>query len=207
MALVPTLTDLIETGRMPRVPREWVTEIVAGMVIAALAFRIQRAQRDLLVLATTDPLTSLPNRRMFEQSLAIECTRARRTGQALCLVYLDLDHFKRINDQGGHATGDKVLKQLANAMRASLRAQVDQGFRIGGDEFALLLPGSGAEQAQQVVARLRAHCRQQDSLWRPGELDIAAGVVELDDTDTPAALMARADQAMYNHKRAHHAAA
>jgi diguanylate cyclase (GGDEF)-like protein len=144
---------------------------------------------------------------MFEQSLAIECTRARRTGQALCLVYLDLDHFKRINDQGGHATGDKVLKQLANAMRASLRAQVDQGFRIGGDEFALLLPGSGAEQAQQVVARLRAHCRQQDSLWRPGELDIAAGVVELDDTDTPAALMARADQAMYNHKRAHHAAA
>ena len=101
-------------------------------------------------LARIDVLTRLLNRRAFEAAIEAECARARRTGAPLTLVYLDVDHFKGINDRFGHASGDQVLRQVALAIRETIRGQVDGGFRLGGDEFALLLPASTQAQAEKI---------------------------------------------------------
>lgn len=143
---LPLLTELVEAGQWPVWPRGWLTEIVAAGIIALLVRRVRVEHLSALAQARTDALTSLLNRRAFEQAVEDDCARARRSGQALSLVFIDLDSFKLINDRLGHDVGDRVLQQLATAIRASVRARVDRGFRLGGDEFAVLLPGSSAAQ-------------------------------------------------------------
>ena len=105
--------------------------------------------------ARTDPLTGLPNRRVWDEDLARELERARRHGGALCLAMLDLDRFKTYNDTHGHQAGDELLAAAATAWRPELRA-TDTLARYGGEEFAVLLPHSDAEGAQIVVERLLA---------------------------------------------------
>lgn len=90
--------------------------------------------------------TILWNRRAFEEAVADECARAIREDQALSLVYMDVDHFKQVNDREGHAHGNQILGQLGAAIAEAARAHVDRRFRLGGDEFALLLPSSTALQ-------------------------------------------------------------
>ncbi|WP_254795296.1 GGDEF domain-containing protein [Halomonas sp. QHL1] len=104
--------------------------------------------------ALTDPLTGLGNRRFFEDQAAMEMARAQRSGAPLSLIAIDLDHFKHINDTYGHDVGDKVLQAFANTARAQLR-DGDVLCRIGGEEFAVLLPDTSREQAMQVAGRLR----------------------------------------------------
>ena len=96
---------------------------------------LERAQG----LALTDPLTALPNRRGLDVALSRELARARRTGTTLCLALLDIDHFKRINDQFGHAVGDQALKHLASVLKPGIR-ETDTLARFGGEEFVLVLP-------------------------------------------------------------------
>jgi len=203
---LPLVTDLIETGRWPSAPREWLTEVVVGALIAALVQRVRREHVALLAMARTDPLTGLGNRRAFEEALDDECVRARRLGQPLSLVCLDLDHFKQVNDHAGHAAGDLVLRQLADAIRAAARARLDRGFRLGGDEFALLLPGGSAAQASAVLERIRIHCGQADAAWREGRLGVSAGVAEIAEQESPADFARRADRAMYADKLTRRAA-
>jgi diguanylate cyclase (GGDEF)-like protein len=200
LAAVPALTDLIETGRLPAQPREWVTEVVAGLVIAVLVHKVRKAYLAVLSLARSDALTGLWNRRAFEEAIEDECVRARRAGQPLSLVYIDLDNFKQINDRAGHDEGDLVLKQLAAAIRHCVRARVDRGFRLGGDEFALLLPGSSAEEAEAVVTRINEHCARADPVWCGGPLGLSAGIVELGSEEGPTEFVRRADDAMYRKK-------
>jgi diguanylate cyclase (GGDEF)-like protein len=201
LAAVPLLTDLAETGRFPGSPREWISELVAGLLIAALVARVRAEHLQVLALARTDPLTGLWNRRSFEAAIASECARAERLQQPLALVCLDLDRFKQVNDLAGHDEGDRVLKLLAAALGQTLRANVDQGFRLGGDEFAMLLPGSTAEQAQRVVTRVRESCFHSDPVWTQRSLDISAGVVEFAPGEGADSFLRRADAAMYEHKR------
>lgn len=202
LAAVPLLTDLAETGRFPSSPREWISELVAGLLIAVLVARARREHLQVLALARTDPLTGLWNRRSFEAAIESECARAGRLQQPLALVCLDLDHFKQVNDLAGHDEGDRVLKLLATALGEVMRASVDQCFRLGGDEFAMLLPASTAEQAQGVVIRVRERCFRSDPVWAERSLDISAGIVEFDSGESPDSFLRRADQAMYEHKRA-----
>jgi diguanylate cyclase (GGDEF)-like protein len=202
LMLVPVLTDVIETGNWPSRPRDWFTEVAVGLLIAALVHRVRREHAALITLARTDELTGLGNRRAFRDVLAQEVVRARRGHQPLSLVFVDLDNFKLINDRAGHDVGDRVLCQLADAVRHVVRMHVDRGFRLGGDEFALLLPGSTLAQAEAVMARIRAHCAQIDALWRDGPLGLSAGVVELGEQELPADFVRRADEAMYQHKAA-----
>jgi diguanylate cyclase (GGDEF)-like protein len=201
LAALPTMTDLIETGALPGSPRAWVTEIVVGLVIAALVGRVRKDHAALLALAGSDPLTGLQNRRAFDHAVEEECARARRTRQPLSLVCIDLDNFKQINDRGGHAAGDEVLLQLAAAIRGAVRSQVDGGFRVGGDEFALLLPGSSAHLAELVVARILQSCQQSDPVWVEGILGISWGVVEYQPPEAAVDFIRRADAAMYQNKR------
>jgi diguanylate cyclase (GGDEF)-like protein len=201
---VPLVTDWIENGALPTSPRGWITEVVGGAVIAALVTMVRRNQLALEELARSDALTGLFNRRTFEATVEVECARARRTGAALSVVYLDIDHFKRVNDRFGHAAGDQVLRQVAHAIGETIRSHVDAGFRLGGDEFALLLPGSSKEQSALVVDRIRDFCASHDSFWAVGALDVSAGIVEFEIDEAPHELIRRSDAAMYAQKQSRH---
>jgi len=201
LVVVPFLTDIAETGRLPHSAREWITEAVAGTLIAALVRRVVRQQRRLAELARSDSLTGLHNRLAFDETIIEECARAHRLGLPLALVYVDLDNFKRVNDERGHDCGDRMLCQLAVAIEQSVRQHVDRAFRIGGDEFALLLPGVQRDQAAAVVARIRQQVRLGDAMWSQGPLGLSAGAVELEPGEDPQRLVARADEAMFASKR------
>ena len=110
---------------------------------------------ELRTLAQEDPLTGLPNRRAFMRDLESELERTRRHGRPLALVLCDVDDLKHINDTHGHPGGDRALCAVARTLRDALRAG-DTAFRIGGDEFAVLLPETTAEQAAIVAARIAA---------------------------------------------------
>ena len=200
LVVIPVLTEIAETGGLPRSAREWLTEVVAGLLIVALVRQVRKEQLAMLALARSDSLTGLGNQRAFEEALEDECARARRSTQPLCLVYIDIDSFKQVNDCHGHGRGDQVLRQLAAAMVGTARVRVDHGFRIGGDGFALLLPGSTAAQAQAIVERIRDECARSDAVWVAGPLGISAGIVEFDVFEAAESFVRRADTAMYRAK-------
>lgn len=207
LALVPVFTDLGETGTLPRSLREWLTEVVGAIVIGALVHRVRRQHALVEAMARTDALTGLFNRGEFDDALDDECARARRFARPLTLLYIDLDRFKQLNDRLGHRAGDRALQQLAAAIGGAVRAHVDRAFRIGGDEFALLLPGTAPAQATAVVARIRERCEASDALWRAGTIGMSVGVAEYQPPESAADLVARADDAMYRCKAAQRPAA
>jgi len=150
--------------------------------------------------AMRDPLTGLLNRRALDERFAQEAGYAETNGQTLALVLLDVDHFKRINDNHGHAAGDAVLRDFAAALRTGLRAS-DAVFRIGGEEFALLLPGADAPQAARRLQAVRERLvgRKLGSL--PDPVTFSAGVAATEDHGrTLESLMDCADKALYQAK-------
>ena len=164
----------------------------------------KRMNEELLVLATTDFLTGLPNRREFMARLDDEQARIQRdvSGCATVLL-LDLDHFKRINDELGHAAGDAVLRHLAALMRDSAR-KIDMLGRVGGEEFAILLPGTELEAAAVFAERLRLRIAATPlALDGRGVTATASiGIAALNGADSGGdAALIRADQALYRAKR------
>lgn len=149
--------------------------------------------------ARTDPLTGLPNRRAFTELARAEIERAQRFIQPLSLVAIDLDHFKSINDNHGHAVGDAVLVDFARRAQAQLRV-IDLLARIGGEEFVLLLPGTDAQGAFQVAERIRLLLDQRALSIPGGSLRYTSsfGVAELE-PQYPGLdrWLARADAALY----------
>ncbi|QDQ86877.1 diguanylate cyclase [Alcaligenaceae bacterium SJ-26] len=153
---------------------------------------LQRRIGKLNLDAQTDPMTGLLNRRAREETLA----HWQDSEQTFAVVVLDIDHFKRVNDTYGHDVGDQVIVQLAQIMRASSRGQ-DRLFRLGGEEFQILLPDTSQDIAQQVAERLRQAVA---SYGFPGvgELTISLGVAHFPGTaDDVALVMKQADQALY----------
>jgi diguanylate cyclase len=161
--------------------------------MAQLLRQIERQSRQLSQLSRVDELTGLPNRRAWSAELPVAIERARRDRVELSIALLDLDHFKRFNDEYGHQAGDRLLKGAAAAWSAQLRA-VDQLARYGGEEFIVLLPGATAELATGVLERLRG--------TTPAGQTFSAGVATWDGTETSEDLIARADQALYQAKDA-----
>jgi diguanylate cyclase (GGDEF)-like protein len=159
--------------------------------------------KKLQINAATDALTGLYNRRLFDEYCDKELNRAKRYGQQLAVVILDLHQLKQVNDKHGHWKGDQVLQLAATTLRKTLRAS-DFAFRIGGDEFALLLPQTDPEQASTLCRRVRA---QYEADVRPMALDVAVtldfGVaVHPQDGDQKSALLTLADQRLYQLKNA-----
>lgn len=153
--------------------------------------------------AFTDALTGLPNRRAFMQALERECA-AIRTQEApeAALIFLDIDHFKRINDTYGHSVGDEVLNHLGQLLRQGLRTSDVPG-RVGGEEFAILLPRTSLAQAQALAERLRQSLEQHPAPTSAGALEFRAsfGICPLTSEETEAAMcLQRADMALYNAK-------
>lgn len=126
----------------------------AGQRILELQARLMAAKEELRIQASQDALTKLANRRSVLEQLEKDSARCRRTGVPMGVLMLDLDHFKRINDTYGHASGDVVLKAAAERMKRSVRAYDTVG-RFGGEEFLVLLPGAGNEDVVQVAERIR----------------------------------------------------
>ncbi len=153
--------------------------------------------------ARTDPLTGLPNRRAFTELARVEIERAQRFGQPLALIAVDLDHFKSINDNHGHAVGDAVLIDFAHRAQAQLRV-IDQLARIGGEEFIALLPGTDAQGAFQVAERIRVLLEQRALAVPGGTLRYTSsfGVAEIEPQHPGLdRWLARADAALYAAKR------
>jgi diguanylate cyclase (GGDEF)-like protein len=157
--------------------------------------------KKLQINAATDALTGLYNRRLFDEYCDKELNRAKRYGQQLAIVILDLHKLKEVNDRHGHLQGDQVLQLAATTLRNTMRAS-DFAFRIGGDEFALLLPQTDPEQAITLCRRIRT---QYETDIRPLKMDIGVtldfGVaVQPHDGETKSALMNLADQRLYQLK-------
>ena len=162
-----------------------------------------RSMRDLHRLAITDPLTGLFNSRGFSRLLEAELDRAGRDGRDVSLLMLDLDGFKRFNDTHGHQVGDRVLRQVGKTIRAGLR-KTDSAFRYGGEEFTVILPETGPDEALGVARRLLAGIGASASPARDGvdlRLTACAGMAHWQPGETPAALLKRADFALYEAKR------
>ena len=179
-------------------------ERLAAFVAVSLenALNHERVKR----LGLLDPLTGAYNRRYFEQRLAEECRRSARTGQPLSCLFLDLDHFKRINDTRGHAAGDAVLRAAAATIRGQLRDS-DVLARYGGEEFVVLLVDTGTALAGEIAERIRrAVAASPVSLDRdpPVAVTLSAGVATAagDAARDAEGLLRRADAALYRAKAA-----
>jgi diguanylate cyclase (GGDEF)-like protein len=178
--------------------------LFAGQAMMAIVSARQLEQ--LRVLADQDPLTGLPNRRAFMRVLEREFARARRYGHPLALVLGDVDAFKQINDTHGHPAGDRALCAVADALRAGLR-ESDGAFRIGGDEFALILPETRGREAVAVALRLESHFREHAPDPFAGELQMSVGFATLrGGAEDAEALIQQADASLYDAKRARAAA-
>ncbi|HWW74755.1 MAG TPA: diguanylate cyclase, partial [Pyrinomonadaceae bacterium] len=127
--------------------------------------------------AFTDHLTNLANRRRFERQLEREVARTERYGHPFCLLLVDIDNFKEVNDTHGHEAGDEVLRGVANVIQSGTRG-IDTGARIGGDEFAVILPETNLARGLEVAERLRAAVAALDTATA-GRVTVSLGVAEL----------------------------
>jgi diguanylate cyclase (GGDEF)-like protein len=179
-------------------------ETLAGHIAACLMKQDQ--EEALKLLAETDPLTWLFNRRHFDRRLAAEADRAKRSDHLLALLMIDIDGFKRLNDRYGHRAGDQVLKAVANAIREAVRVY-DVPTRYGGDEFGIILPDADTESAARVGRRILEKLAKQqlpDELAAAGErvsLSIGTSTFPKPATEI-SALVETADAAMYDAKAA-----
>ena len=185
------------------------TVLAAGILVAILKKRVETLVERLSDSAKTDSLTGLLNRRGFDECFRYELERARRGSRRLSLVLLDLDHFKEVNDRLGHAAGDGALERLGAVLTANKR-QLDTAARVGGEEFALLLPESDAEGAFALCERVRHRVREVFSADHfseaagqgNGPLTVSLGVATFPaDGTSPAELLGAADHALYEAKR------
>ena len=142
---------------------------------ASIAIKNAKMVRDLEQLATTDGLTGLINHRTFQKQLIHEIERAKRTSTPLSLMLVDLDHFKKINDNYGHPMGDFVLKQIAAFLKQSVR-NVDYVARYGGEEFAIILPDTSSEDAHMLATRMAAEVRKKEMIDQGIKLSVTFSI-------------------------------
>ena len=162
----------------------------------------KRLENELTLLATTDELTGIANRRQLVELGVTEFARARRHGRGLSVLVLDLDHFKSVNDRHGHDIGDAVLRSIAAAFRPQLRAE-DLIGRLGGEEFCAVLPDTGPAGAGEAAERLRSAASEVEIVEAPVKVTVSVGIASLSSRDdTFHDLLKRADQALYQAKSA-----
>jgi len=206
LAMLPWISQLLASGALPRSPRETWTSIAASAVAVAFGvwvlvlLRRERATNarhlaDLEVLTLSDPLTGLGNRRALERELARTMLRSRRLDHALSLLYLDVDDLKLVNDRFGHASGDETLRALGRAARQCSRDGPDSGYRVGGDEFVLIVLAD-REGAERLAKRIHDVFRERS----PHQSRLSTGVVEWDGALSASELLSEADRRMYRNK-------
>ena len=181
-----------------RFEEELVRELEELAKRAGPAIENARRFREARQLADLDALTGLHNRRYFHETLAREVARAQRYDRQLALIVFDLDDFKAINDRIGHLSGDAVLAETAERVRDVVRS-ADIACRVGGDEFAVILPESSTADADQLYHRLRGAVSSRP-VGQAGRLSLSAGIADLLPDDDPTGFFERADEALYRAK-------
>lgn len=162
--------------------------------------RLREENERLAALAYRDALTGLRNRRVFGERLGEELCRLKRNPSgALSVIVVDVNDFKKLNDTSGHTAGDLALRAVGQVLETLVRAE-DLVCRVGGDEFVVLLPDTGAEQALTVVERLRAHAPALAGVGL-GIRPLAVGLGTWREGDDELSLLSRADEEMYSDKR------
>ncbi len=161
--------------------------------------RLRVAHNRIITLMCTDPLTGIANRRIFLESLGGAISFAQRHRTPLSIIMADLDDFKSVNDSFGHSAGDQVLKAFATLLMDNSRHE-DLAARFGGEEFIMMLPGTGAEEASVLGERLRRHWKELASSGCGTQLTASFGVAAYQPGDTVDGFIERADQALYNAK-------
>lgn len=200
LIIIATLATSSDLFGSPLHQISWTTVAVL-MSGSGLVFtnRMREQQRMLSKLATIDPLTGAGNRRLMQHDLEQVTAEHRRSQRPATLVVLDLDHFKRINDEFGHEAGDKVLEQFVTMLRDALRTE-DGLYRLGGEEFVVLLRGMEAETTATSLNQL--HKRLSGQVHSPGSpLHFSAGAAILRQGENWSQWLARADHALYEAKR------
>jgi diguanylate cyclase (GGDEF)-like protein len=179
-----------------------LTALILLAYVAMVIAREQRRAKDAAIrLSTVDPLTSLFNRTFFFAAVEREIARSTRSGRGFCLLMMDLDELKAINDQQGHHVGDRVLRAVGEVIREGVR-RIDIAARYGGDEFVVLLPETESSGAYVVAEKIRMGAAELDVPGTEMKTSLSVGVVSYpDDGRTSDELMISADQAMYASKR------
>lgn len=177
-----------------------ISQFVAFAAIALLTGTQRRELDEERRASRSDALTGAANSRAFYETAAAEIVRARRYGHPLTVAYIDLDDFKAVNDRVGHHGGDRLLRRVSDALRAAVR-QVDTVARMGGDEFAILMPETGPEGAAAAVRKLAQRAAQ--NVEGVGPVTVSLGAVTFCmPPPNPEDLIDRADALMYEAKRA-----
>lgn len=196
-----TLTD--QWGNLLRISSGFMTMLTIFAGFTLIAHEILKSNRELFRLATLDPLTGIFNRREFFIRGENEIERNNRYNTPLSLLMLDIDYFKRVNDTFGHANGDRVLKQFVQTCKIQIRS-TDIFARLGGEEFALLLPESGPEEARVTAERIRREIENQavssdseGNIYITVSIGISAKTVE---NPTLSRMIQDADNALYQAK-------
>lgn len=180
---------------------DWIATVgtlaTVGLLVAIVRDRLISLISNLSDAARTDPLTGLLNRRGFEEAFDVELERARRTDRSLSVIVGDLDRFKDVNDQLGHAAGDEILRRIGETLRAAKRSW-DCAARVGGEEFAILAPETDEHGAYTLAERMRIEVERTFELAGTSQLTASFGVVSYPvHGQTAAALLKAADQALY----------
>lgn len=177
-----------------------ITMIVTSAFALAFSLITNRQREQLLVLATKDPLTGAGNRRGLDTRLAEVVNFFKRSGTASSLILIDLDHFKKVNDVHGHAVGDQILKRVTEIIELRIRI-TDSLYRIGGEEFVVVLEGADLHVAAHLAEQLRTLV-DANELVPDHAVTISLGVAELKDGESPNDWLHRADEALYRAKDA-----
>ncbi len=194
-AVLPIAADTIATPLAWRV----AATLVAVSVFTALSIRtINDQQHQLRMRAVLDPLTGVHNRALLDATLERSAVQSSRTGVPVTLISIDLDHFKSINDNFGHAAGDLVLREVGSLLKTRLRRS-DQVFRLGGEEFLVLLHGTDRQAGVQVAEELRLAIRQQHP-HNPTVVTASLGVAQFDPSEPWDRWLRRADAHLYRAK-------
>lgn len=204
LALLAASTSLVGEIRTsgPGFVAAWNVLVRLGVlwIVTGTLSRLRTALETERRLAQTDPLTGALNPRAFDAVAERELARALRYGRPLALAYLDLDGFKLVNDTLGHSVGDRLLRALVAELLAQVRPS-DVVARMGGDEFAVLMPETTLEQAETAIARIRERVLQRMRMYG-WPITISAGISAVSGPGTTVdALLADADRAMYGEKR------
>ena len=189
--MAPSTAD---NGRLTMYKARLVGEILSSSLTSALLY--QKARRD----SQTDSLTGAGTRRVLEEQLQAEHERAVRYRRPFCVAVVDVDRFKRINDESGHIAGDRMLKRLTGILRSTIRATDILG-RYGGDEFVILMPETELQDAVDAVERARSTA--ESTLMASGQVvTISCGVAQWSGDEGGADVLRRADRALYDAKNA-----
>ncbi|MEM1086193.1 MAG: GGDEF domain-containing protein [Pseudomonadota bacterium] len=200
-------SNFIATQLDPNDPNNmiYMSVLVSGILAPPVSFllalysnQLIHVQEELRELAVSDPLTGLYNRRAFEEIFARETARSKRTGNPVSLVLFDIDYFKKVNAEHGHAGGDVALRNVAETIRRTIRYGTDEGARWGGEEFVILLGETAHENAGHAANRLRAAIEKMDLLYEEQRINITAsfGVTECKPDDKLVDVVARADKCL-----------